>query len=243
MSLRSLGPAVIAVAAGLALAACSSSSGGAGSSLLGAPASSGAAAGANSQPAAAGGKTVSCKQITSADVQPMLVQKIATVKTTAVGLNGDGQTCSFTGPAGNSGSLSVTVIGGSLAAQTYASDVADDSDGVETVPGVGDKASRDKGGGGVSALKGSVYCSVEMSDDDNFPGIGPLEDEANNTTDIADSAYAVESAAQGTLCNRIFGSGNTTPDLSAMPKPTGSSAPSGAGLPTGFSLPTDAPSS
>ncbi|MGI8418915.1 MAG: hypothetical protein ACR2P2_22500 [Nakamurella sp.] len=41
-------------------------------------------------------------------------------------------------------------------------------------------------------------------------------------------------AAAGTLCNRIFGSGNTTPDLSGLKQVVGSSD----SLPTDSVLPT-----
>ncbi len=39
---------------------------------------------------------------------------------------------------------------------------------------------------------------------------------AGDTNNIADSAYQTVAIALGTLCNRIYGSGNTTPDLSSL---------------------------
>jgi hypothetical protein len=46
-----------------------------------------------------------------------------------------------------------------------------------------------------------------------FLGIAQLEDAAGHTSNIGDKAYAELAAAIGTLCNRVLGSGNTTPDL------------------------------
>lgn len=49
-----------------------------------------------------------------------------------------------------------------------------------------------------------------------MPGVSPLEEAAGDTTHIAESAYQEVADALGTLCNRIYGSGNTTPDLSGL---------------------------
>ena len=49
-----------------------------------------------------------------------------------------------------------------------------------------------------------------------MPGVGQLEEAAGGTSNIGDANDALEAAAVATLCNRIFGSGNTTPDLSAL---------------------------
>ncbi len=67
----------------------------------------------------------------------------------------------------------------------------------------------------LSALKGKTYCSVSPGDGD-IPGEGQLEEAAGATADIGNKAYAEIAAAVGTVCNRFFGSGNTTPDLTGL---------------------------
>jgi hypothetical protein len=125
-----------------------------------------------------------------------------------------GETCAFSNGTDDGNTLSIEVVKGSGAAAAYADDVNSDTDGVVPVPGVGDKASREKGGARLSALKGDVYCSTGV--DDQMADIATLETAANSTTHIAEQDYQYAAIALGTLCNRIFGSGNTTPDLSAL---------------------------
>jgi hypothetical protein len=67
----------------------------------------------------------------------------------------------------------------------------------------------------LSALKGQTYCSISPGDGD-IPGEGQLEEAAGDTADIGNKAYAEIADAIGTVCNRIFGSGNTTPDLTGL---------------------------
>jgi hypothetical protein len=116
------------------------------------------------------------------------------------------------------------------------------------VPGVGDKAVRDGDHGtqAVSAIKGSEYCRVTPGDGE-VPGIGDLERDAGDSSNIGDANYALEAAAVATLCNRIFGSGNTTPDLSALlanaSAAAASTPPSDQGSLPSAVLPTDSASS
>ena len=122
-----------------------------------------------------------------------------------------------------SGALTVTVVGGPGAARAWQGELQA-IDGHVSVPGIGAKAARssvdDKGavgdGRGRGPCKGSTYCSVDPGDVDNVPGGGALEEAAGATSDIGNQAYAIIAAADGTVCNRIFGSGNTTPDLSRL---------------------------
>jgi hypothetical protein len=46
--------------------------------------------------------------------------------------------------------------------------------------------------------------------------VGQLEEAAGATGTIGNKAYAEIAAALGTVCNRVYGSGNTTPDLSGL---------------------------
>jgi hypothetical protein len=158
---------------------------------------------------------VTCDQLTFADVQPFTIDKVSKDDVQLISIEGtSGETCAFSNGTDDGNAVSVEVVKGSGAAGAYADDVNSDSDGVVTVPGIGDKASREKGGAQLSALKGDVYCSTGV--DDQMADIATLETAANGTTHIAEQDYQYTAIALGTLCNRIFGSGNTTPDLSAL---------------------------
>jgi hypothetical protein len=223
------------------LAACSGTT--SGHAATGGSTAAQAGVAASAAPGGSSG-SANCKQLTFADVQPLLIEKVVSVDVTAPEANGSGQECVFTGKATDrTGAVDVLVLTGSEGTQAYAEDVAGESDGPVAVAGIGDKATRDKGDGQVSALKGSTYCSVTLSDSDDVPGVGPLEEAAGSTTHIAESAYDTVAKALGTLCNRIYGSGNTTPDLSSLLAADATAVPSdGGGLPTDVSLPTDASS-
>jgi hypothetical protein len=233
---------LVAVASCL-IAACSGSISGHSAAGGTNAAAAGSAALGSVAPGATSG-SANCKQLTFADVQPLLIEKIVSVAVTVPEANGTGQQCVFTGKATDrTGAVDVLVLTGSEATQAYAEDVAGDSDGAVPVPGIGDKASRDKGDGQVSSIKGSTYCAVTLGSGDDVPGVGPLEEAAGATTHIAESAYDTVAKALGTLCNRIYGSGNTTPDLSSLIAADATAVPSdGGGLPTNFSIPTDAAS-
>jgi hypothetical protein len=170
-----------------------------------------------------------CSQLTKAQVQPLIVNPIT--KETVKPVTGEqytgstkkiGQECVFAAGSSDSEALTVTVISGPVAARAYAADVQSLSPGAVSVPGIGSKAVRArvdaKGAAStttLSALKGQTYCSVSPQDGD-VPGEGQLEEAAGDTSDIGNKAYAEIAAAIGTACNRIFGSGNTTPNLTAL---------------------------
>jgi hypothetical protein len=169
-----------------------------------------------------------CSKLTKAQVQPLIVNPITkeTVKpVTGAQYTGStkkiGQECVFAAGSSDSEALTVTVISGPVAARAYAADVQSLSPAV-AVPGIGGKAVRarvDANGAAstttLSAIKGQTYCSISPQDGD-IPGEGQLEEAAGDTADIGNKAYAEIAAAIGTVCNRIFGSGNTTPNLTAL---------------------------
>jgi hypothetical protein len=169
-----------------------------------------------------------CSQLTKTQVQPLIVNPITKVTVKAVtaeqytgGTQRIGQECVFAAGSSDSEALTVTVISGPVAARAYAADVQG-LDGAVAVHGVGTKAVRapvdDKGAAAtttLSALKGTTYCAVSPQDG-NVPGEAQLEEAAGATADIGNKAYAEIAAAVGTLCNRIFGSGKTTPDLTDL---------------------------
>jgi len=169
-----------------------------------------------------------CSQLTKAQIQPLIVHPITkvTVKAvTALEYTGSakrvGQQCIFAAGPDDSEALTVTVISGPVSANAYTGDLQG-LDGAVAVHGVGTKAVRAsvnaKGAAQtttLSALKGKTYCSV-TPEDGAIPGEAQLEDAAGDSPDIGNKAYAEIAAAIGTVCNRIFGSGNTTPDLTGL---------------------------
>ena len=159
-----------------------------------------------------GGTTVNCKQLTKDMVQPLMAGTIDAVTVTAAGDDDTGQQCDFAGGADDVSDIDVLVLSGSTATAEY----SDISSGGISVPGVGDKAVRPDGDVSLDALDGDTYCSVSVGDPGDLPGIGALEAANDGSTDIPDNVLEPAAAALGTLCNRIFGSGNTTPDLAAL---------------------------
>ena len=233
----------VAAATCLVVTGCSSSgsgkfaAAGASSSIAAAIAAGGGAAA--STPAGDG----SCKQLTFAEVQPLITDTVISVATTAITGDGHGQQCVFDAKGTDStGSITVQVLSGSEGTAAYAQEVGGESKPV-AVSGVGDKASRDTEDGEINALKGDVYCSVSYSSNDEVPGVGPLEEAHGSTNNIGENFYDAIAKALGTLCNRIYGSGSTTPDLSSLLQADATATPSDdGGLPSTVGLPTDASS-
>jgi hypothetical protein len=170
-----------------------------------------------------------CSKLTTAEVQALVVDPITkvTVKTLTAATFGTGtkkqkvgQTCTYA-VTDTSDAMTITVITGSFAPKVYAGDVKSLVHPVK-LSGVGTKAVRspvDSNGAAdttaISALKGTTYCYVDPGDGE-VPGVATLEEAAGYTNDIGDKAYAEMAAALGTLCNRVFGSGNTTPALTTL---------------------------
>jgi hypothetical protein len=174
------------------------------------------------QSAVAAGSVPTCGQLTKAQLQPLLVHKIT--KITVKPVSGEmwfaghkkvGETCTVADTE-TSDALAITVLGSAASARAYQGDAVSEKPTVP-VPGVGDKAIREKadakgavGTAVVSAIKGGTYCQVDPQEGET-PGEAKLEEAAGDTSDIGDNAYADMAAADGTVCNRIFHSGNTSP--------------------------------
>jgi hypothetical protein len=189
-------------------------------------------------PAGASGSAPTCAKLTAKVVQPLIAAPITNVSTKRIdgtlyfqGKKTVGQTCTYATDRTDDAAV-LTVIGGPAAARAWKSEVQSVRATV-AVPGVGAKALRQKADdkGAVStpevvSMKGSTFCTADVEVEE-VPGGGALEDAAGATVDIGDQAYAVIAAAAGTLCNRIYGSGSTTPDLSRLASIT---VPTTAGL-------------
>jgi hypothetical protein len=261
-SFKLAGVAIAAMASCALAAGCSSGSstssssgtalaaaGPAAASSSAAPTSAAAAQPGTSAPGATSAATkTTCSQLTYADIQPLMVDKITAVTAMPAGQTNEGQTCNWAS-SNTSDAMSITVLSGQDGTGNFTSDVASLGQDAILVPGVGDKAVRDGGHGSdsVSAIKGSEYCRVTPGDG-QIPGVAALEQAAGDTSNIGDANDALEAAAAATLCNRIFGSGNTTPDLSGLLAHASTAATASASdqdsLPSTFAIPTDsAPSS
>jgi hypothetical protein len=210
---------VAGCSSGAASSAASGLLGGAGASV--APAGGGD--GATGSVAPTGGQSATCNQLTLAEVQPLLDVPLKAVQVQAFGLDGSGQECRFVGddPANF---VDVLVVGGDAGTQQYQGDIAEFASPAP-LAGVGDQATRDANNesAAFAALKGSVYCSVSVEAED-VPGVGALMDAANNTNNIGEANYVIVTNALATVCNRIYGSGSTTIDLSGL-KAAASAAP------------------
>jgi hypothetical protein len=134
------------------------------------------------------------------------------VSVSSAGDDGTGQQCDFAGGVDDLNVIDVLVLSGSSATTEY----SDVSEGGVSVPGVGDKAVRAPGEISVNALHGDTYCSVSVGDPGDVPGIADFETANEGSSDIPDAIADPAAAALGTLCNRIFGTGTTTPDLAAV---------------------------
>jgi hypothetical protein len=207
------------IAAAFTLAGCSGSSAGTPAAGSSSAVTSSTAPGSSTAPDASvpptGGTTATCKQLTFADVQPLLDAPITNVEVSAAGISGGGQECRFEA-ADPSSNVDVTVIGGADGTTEYNGSVAEFASPAP-LPGVGDQAMWDSNdeSPGFAAIKGDVYCSVGVEAED-VPGVGALMDAADNTNQIGDANYLIISTALATVCNRIYGSGNTTIDLSGL---------------------------
>jgi hypothetical protein len=184
-----------------------------------------------------------CDQITKAEVQPMFpTQTITKVTVKAAGTTSKGQSCLFAS-ADTSSLLFVNVMSGEDAKHAYEADTIGMGKNAVAMSGIGDKAARDGSDGDpiVTSMQGDLYCSV-LPQIDEVVGVRQLMVAAGNSNNIGDKYFGEAAAAYGTLCNLVYGTGNTMPDLSAL-KAAGSSAASSptteAELPTDFTLPTD----
>ena len=171
-------------------------------------------AGDDSAATNAGSGAAHCNALIKEAVQPFLTDPIATVNVQAIGTGGDGQTCSF--GANSGGSVDVTVVPESDEVMNFAAQTKGFKNPV-TVVGIGDHALRDAAeeSGDLVATRGGITCAVSAGPSD-IPGVGALDLAAGGTNNIGDANYAVIASALGTLCNRVFGSGNTVPNLTGL---------------------------
>ena len=211
------------VAAAIALAACSAgtqspvSSGSATTPAGGATASSdengGGTAGGASAPDP-------CTVLTIADVQPFFTVPIATQLRSAVP-----NTCEWAAgdaPLGVPTSLDVMVQGGDDAALRWQMETVG---GTATMfSGVGDQAEHLPGSPDFLSIRNGLVCGITTLGWTHL--VGKADHEPGQIPDADATAIAQD---YGTLCNRIYGSGNTTPTkVAAAPSPDASSTAPGS---------------
>ncbi len=100
-----------------------------------------------------------CKQLTKSQIQPLLATPVTKVKVTPALATGQQCVYSGSGSDGSGDAIDVLVIKGSPAKQGFQEDMRSLSPKV-AVPGVGDKAYREKGDFQIDSIKGSEYCSI-----------------------------------------------------------------------------------
>jgi hypothetical protein len=200
-----------AVAASMLAAACSSGSPTAAASGTSQNADgSGATVTTGTSIPAGGAAKATCSQLKASDVQGLMTNPVvATPDVTQVGTDGDGQQCVFH-DADSEQAVDILVFPASDPINyTYAKQHAKKP---ETLAGVGDQAFNDDGQ--PTAEHNGLMCTASTGTETQIPGADALI--VNGTLNLTDAQNAVIAAALGTVCNRVFGTGNTTPDLSGL---------------------------
>lgn len=206
------------VALTVTLAACSSSS------TTGGPVagSTGTTLTTTSTRPAAQATTATCDQLTVDQLQPMASSPLTKAPSRTIGLNDHlGQDCAFD-VNDDEDAFDVVVLPDAASGEIKDAGMDYDSAAKSAcgadpvaVSGVGSKACRAQGDISVLATNGSLSCSVSAEPQD-MPDLGAWELSHGGTSTVPDSIADPAVAVIGTICNRIFGSGNTTPDLAAL---------------------------
>ena len=240
-------PAAPAVARLTALAAAaaadSASAGPAGSASAEAagPAASSSAGLSSAAPSSAATAVAidPCQKLTKADVQPFFTVPIATELPDAYN-TATTKGCSFSVAGAFGTTLSIKVVVGGDA-QTMQLLQKNDTQAV-TFSGVGVTAHHPPGSTEFTAQEGTdadpEYCGVSTTGWKELAGKKDLPD----VTSIPDATATMIAQQYGTLCNKLFGSGDTAPTMTVAAPVTSSSAPyTGVLLPTAGTIGTGFP--
>ncbi len=156
---------------------------------------------------------IRCKQLTKAEIQPLMSAPIATVKVTKVSIAG--QQCVFSS-SDTEATIDVLVDKGTFAKKGYQEELKSYSAKVAVKDVAGANAYRDTGDFQIVALKGDTYCSVSVGAADSIAGVGAIQAANNGSSDLSEHDNDIIATALGTICNRIYHSGNTTPSLDGL---------------------------
>ena len=180
--------------------------------LSSASSSRSAANSAGTSAAAASAGQAVCNTLTPADVQFLLADPAIGPTVTAIGTDSDGQQCDFNN-ADDDETVEVQVFPSADPALGFAAQQQSESSSVP-VAGVGDQAFRDADDYLPTAEANGITCSVSASVDE-IPAASSLIVDGHSIT-LTGPQEDIVATALGTLCNKIFGSGPTTPDLSQL---------------------------
>ncbi|MET3807711.1 hypothetical protein ABIB25_004738 [Nakamurella sp. UYEF19] len=171
-----------------------------------------------------------CRALTKADLQPFFTVPVATSLPSPIKSDSTlGCEWAAADGGGLSTSMDMLVVVGQDGQDRW--NLATETGHPELISGIGDHAGHLAGNPDMFAIKGTgahaVWCGVTSLGWKELAGKKDLPDVQN----IPDSAASAIAAQYGLLCNRIFGSGNTSPTMTA-PLPTGSAAVVTASGPT-----------
>ena len=226
---RRLVLALLLLAAAIAPAACSTGASVPASSgplTAGVPPSVAASGALASGGTSTGGDSAldPCTRLTKADVQPFFDIPVVTELPGPTPL---GLLCEFAAndaPGGVSTSLDIDIQTGPDATLRW--QVATTGGGQTMFSGVGDQAEHLPGAPDFLAIKGDVVCGITTVGWTHLAGKA-----AYQPGSIPDAVATQIAQSYGTLCNKIFGSGNTTPTVTAGPMvDLGTSAPPAASV-------------
>jgi len=159
-----------------------------------------------------GGGSATCSQLTNEDIQPLMTNAVVGDDVSAVGTDSDGQQCIYH-DADSEQAVDIIVAPASDEVFGYNSAKENATNPVD-VAGIGDEAFREAGDDQPTAQSGGLVCSVSLGTNTEIPGTDALIQ--NGSLDLTETQDGIIAEALGTVCNRIFGSGNTTPDLSGL---------------------------
>ncbi len=179
-----------------------------------------------------------CQKLTKADVQPFFSVPIVTQLPGPI--PGTCEWAANNSPGGVETSLDVWVVTGQDALDGWS---MASGPGATMFSGVGDQAEHYPGSPDFVSIKGDVSCKITTVGYAHLAGKMDYPPAA-----IPDAAATQIAQAYGTLCNRIYGGGTTTPTMtaapiavsgggSAAPTPTVSIPPVGGTLGAAFPLP------
>jgi hypothetical protein len=152
-------------------------------------------------------------KLTKADVQPFFTVPIEMKRETD--LTGQAAGCLFSTSEDDGPRLQIVTVTGPQADSFYSGNAS--QDGVPGVPlaGVGEKAIREAKDVWVYAMNGGVFCMIHGERGGGTAKFVGLK--KYGRSDAIPDAIAQPVATQlGTLCNKIYGSGNTTPSFSGL---------------------------
>lgn len=153
------------------------------------------------------------------DVQPFFNEPLT--KTAETDVLPPTYGCIFTTTSKKS-SLQIIAASGQIAERYYTDSASAGGKPGVALSGVGDKAIRTAGDVWVSAMKSGVFCQIhgdhsadraENAVADEMRGINISDVRAGNIPDAEAQAVAQQ---LGTLCNKIYGSGNMTPSFAGL---------------------------